>query len=200
MEKDTYRRLLDTASELFAAKGFTGVSVRDVTIAAKVNVSAVSYYYNGKDGLYQAVVEHQLQPIKEAAETAKNAVDLSPAEKIKLYMYQMARTYEQRPLLSKLMSSEILNPTPQVAPIIEKHIAPIILFVRDTLQSGIDSGEFRPDLDVTYAEIALAGIINFYFISEPIHQKLQTVTLNQAQYIEHACQLYLDGIRNPQRP
>lgn len=52
----TQERLLDAAEQLFAAKGFDGVSIRELAAAADVNVAAVNYHFQGKDNLFREVI------------------------------------------------------------------------------------------------------------------------------------------------
>ena len=54
---DSRALLLKTATDLFAERGFDGVSVRDIVEAANVNISLVSYYFGGKEGLLDACLE-----------------------------------------------------------------------------------------------------------------------------------------------
>jgi AcrR family transcriptional regulator len=51
----TRDRILDAAERLFAERGFHGVSVRDVTGAADVDVALVAYHFGNKQGLLEAV-------------------------------------------------------------------------------------------------------------------------------------------------
>ena len=46
--------LLHTALRLFAEKGFTQTSTREIALAAGVNLAAISYYFGDKAGLYRA--------------------------------------------------------------------------------------------------------------------------------------------------
>jgi AcrR family transcriptional regulator len=55
----TRDRLLDAAEELFAKRGFYGVSVRELTKAAEVDLSLVNYHFGTKLGLFSAVVERR---------------------------------------------------------------------------------------------------------------------------------------------
>src|SRR5947199_294238 len=48
-------RLLDAALALFAEKGFSKTSTREIALAAHVNIASISYYFGDKAGLYRAV-------------------------------------------------------------------------------------------------------------------------------------------------
>ena len=54
-------RLLASAGELFAERGYNGVSTRELAKAADVNVSAIAYYFRGKKGLYRAVFKQLIE-------------------------------------------------------------------------------------------------------------------------------------------
>lgn len=64
-QSETRERLLLQAERIFAAKGYDGTSVRRITQAAGANVAAVSYYFGGKEGLYQAVFERFFDEMRE---------------------------------------------------------------------------------------------------------------------------------------
>lgn len=56
--KDTRLKLLKTSARIFAQKGYSDTSVREIVSAAHMNVSAVSYYFGDKRSLYLATVEY----------------------------------------------------------------------------------------------------------------------------------------------
>jgi AcrR family transcriptional regulator len=51
----TKARILQAALEEFAAKGFAGARVNEIAARAGVNKQLISYYFGGKEGLYQAI-------------------------------------------------------------------------------------------------------------------------------------------------
>jgi AcrR family transcriptional regulator len=55
--------LLVSATQLFAARGFDGVSVRDIANAARVNSALVGYYFGGKQGLLAEVYTRHCTPL-----------------------------------------------------------------------------------------------------------------------------------------
>jgi AcrR family transcriptional regulator len=61
--KVTAQRILETAIELFAERGFDQTSVRDITQAAEVNLAAINYHFGSRDQLIEAVAERYLTPL-----------------------------------------------------------------------------------------------------------------------------------------
>jgi AcrR family transcriptional regulator len=58
-ERNGKERILDAAEQLFAQRGFYGVSLRDITEAAGVDVALVGYHFGGKRELFTAVFERR---------------------------------------------------------------------------------------------------------------------------------------------
>ena len=54
IKDDPSSMILKAATKLFAKNGFGGVSTRDICIAVGCNMAAISYYFQGKENLYQA--------------------------------------------------------------------------------------------------------------------------------------------------
>jgi AcrR family transcriptional regulator len=54
-------RILDAAERLFAQRGFHGVSLRDITDAAGVDVALVGYHFGSKRELFAAVFERRAE-------------------------------------------------------------------------------------------------------------------------------------------
>lgn len=61
---DTKEKILHIAHELFSKEGFHGVSVRDISKKAKVNVASISYHFGGKDDLIKAVIEFSFSNLR----------------------------------------------------------------------------------------------------------------------------------------
>lgn len=77
----TRAALLDAALAEFAEKGFAGARVSDIAARAGVNKQLISYYFGGKDGLYQALGERWLD-----AEASFAGPELPPDERIVRYL------------------------------------------------------------------------------------------------------------------
>jgi len=53
--RPTREKILDAAERLFAHRGFHGVSIREITRAAGVDVALANYHFGSKKGLFEAV-------------------------------------------------------------------------------------------------------------------------------------------------
>ncbi len=63
--RTTRDRILDAAERLFARRGFYGVSIRDITAAAGVDVALASYHFGRKQELFAAVLERRAAILNE---------------------------------------------------------------------------------------------------------------------------------------
>lgn len=54
---DTKTNILDIAVKLFSAHGYKETSIRTISKEAGVNVSMISYYFGGKDGILKDIVK-----------------------------------------------------------------------------------------------------------------------------------------------
>jgi AcrR family transcriptional regulator len=79
-------RLLDTAVDQFGRKGLEGASTRDIAAAAGTTMSAITYHYGSKQGLYLAAARHiaermgaRMLPLL-AASAAKSLAETAPGD------------------------------------------------------------------------------------------------------------------------
>ncbi len=59
----TSQKILTAAESLFAQHGHAGVSLRQITAQAKVNLAAVNYHYYDKDSLYREILSRRLRQV-----------------------------------------------------------------------------------------------------------------------------------------
>lgn len=96
--EDSRQRLIEAGLDVFGHYGFEGASTRLLANKANVNLSAIPYYFGGKEGLYRAVVEHI------AAMIAERQVPLAIRAGSALENPDLSRT-ELFQLLSEILDS-----------------------------------------------------------------------------------------------
>src|ERR1700740_2176182 len=55
---DTRTKLLDSAGQVFAERGFKAATVREICARAGVNIALVNYHFGDKAVLYEEVLKH----------------------------------------------------------------------------------------------------------------------------------------------
>lgn len=190
---DAREKLLAAGTRLFAERGFAAVSIRELSQAAQVNSSLISYYFGGKEGLYAAVLKKQFAPVDLLIDSVRQH-RLSPAERIKAYAQGVFSVHRQNPYLIRFLYSEFANPTPAFATI-QQEVQKIYEFMRRTIDEGMACGQFRADINPAYAVLAIAGMMNFYYLSRPIRQGFLPVAAgDDAPYFADALKIYLNGV------
>ena len=74
--------ILLAAEKLFAQRGFSAVSIRDIANEAGVQLALVGYYYGQKKDLYHAIFEHWATVINERVQSLQQAVDAPSGDKL----------------------------------------------------------------------------------------------------------------------
>lgn len=193
--QEAKERLLAAGEKLFAEKGLSGVSIRELSNAAGTNSALISYHFGGKDGLYQVILETQFSPIGRLLDSVAG-VKATPTEKIIQYARAVAAVHTKAPFLTRYLTGELVNPSRFFEPIIRKYIHRIYGFLTATFREGMASGEFRRDLDPEAASLALAGMMNFYFIARPITKHFLPGGAEQNErYVLEVVKIFLDGVR-----
>lgn len=61
--EESRERILDAAEELFAKRGFYGVTLREVATLAQADTALVHYYFDSKGGLFDSVIARRAQEV-----------------------------------------------------------------------------------------------------------------------------------------
>jgi TetR/AcrR family transcriptional regulator len=192
-ENDCQSAMIAVATPLFAAKGFNGVSVRELAAAAEVNISMISYYFGGKEGLYAAVLNEQFATLKRVADI--KSMEADPLRKFELYVRATVARYRKNPYLLRFYTSELTNPTPCFETIVKPAIKGVVQLLIETFTEGLSHGKFRKGLDPTDTVLALAGMINFYFLLEPAtHELVDHSAGRDEELIRHIMDIFTRGI------
>ena len=67
--ENSKQRILNAATKLFAAQGFEGTSIRQICKEADANICMISYFWGGKQELYNGIIEDLIEKQTEYAKT-----------------------------------------------------------------------------------------------------------------------------------
>ena len=99
----TRERILQAAVEEFGAHGYSGARVSRIAQAAGLNAQLISYHFDGKAGLYQAVIERWRGVTELIPQPDRSIAEIAGA---------FVRTNASNPSYSKLLAWEALGDAP----------------------------------------------------------------------------------------
>jgi AcrR family transcriptional regulator len=114
--QDTRRRILAAAGQLFSARGYADVTVRDIAAAAGADPALVIRYFKSKNDLFVLVRQPDLQfaPVPGHPLTAHNVtralVELSLAQGARLFDVSAVGRPEATDLLQAQMETKLVRP------------------------------------------------------------------------------------------
>lgn len=122
----TKQRLLDAAEELFAAGGYDGTSVEEITRRAKANRAAVSFHFGGKERLYIEAVKYAHRNCIEGAPFPEWPSGTPTAERLRGFVRTMVTrmTTDLSPASAQLMTREMVEPTAACEEVVRDYIRP----------------------------------------------------------------------------
>jgi AcrR family transcriptional regulator len=156
----TATRILDAAEELFAARGFAGVSVREIAGRVGLNQASIYNHFAGKRALYEAVFERGLRPIldllgESVAGRGPQGEELLDAVLDRLW---------QTPHLPKLIQREILDDGEVLEAVSARWLRPIYeqgeLAIRATVSPGSFAGAEIPLLIIAAYHLVFGHFIS----------------------------------------
>jgi AcrR family transcriptional regulator len=143
-------RILSAAGREFAAHGYESATIRDICLAAGVNVAAVNYYFGDKQRLYIESVKHaHEQRVRQVPLPAWTA-GTPPRDKLHDFVDNMLERmlgFGQPPWQVRLMMREVLHPTEACRELVEDYIRPhfaLLVSILDELAHGrLSQAELR---------------------------------------------------------
>ncbi|MDD2308458.1 MAG: TetR/AcrR family transcriptional regulator [Desulfuromonadaceae bacterium] len=194
MDKNDLRnKLVLIATRLFAERGLNGVSIRELSKAAGVSISMISYHFGGKEGLYSSVLQEQFSDFDYIEEI--NKADTEELAKIEAYIRWIIVRYRNKPYLLRFYTSELTNPTQFFSLIVQPAIEKIIQILAQIIEEGIAKNKFRKDLNPVDTVLAMAGMVNYYFLSTLATQELINHSPERDEVlIRHYMDIFTKGI------
>ena len=198
MIADPRQRLLDAGLKLFANRGYAGTAVQDITEEARVTKPTMYYYFESKEGLFQALVDQamdeRLSLIRAAAPPEKSTV--AQLTDIIAAMTDFARRH---PDLLRLTFAIAFAADGEFPSGFKKHgkMHASYMFVREVIQSGLDRGVLESafsvdELTQSYFHLVQHAVV--LTIMEPKFQRMKPpVPLPSRMGPERIVQLFLNG-------
>jgi AcrR family transcriptional regulator len=155
--EDKRRQLLDAAVRVFARKGFHASRVGDIAEEAGVAHGLLYHYFKSKDQVLEAVFHENWSLLVARIESVEET-DEPAADQLRHISAIVLRTWLHLPDVVRVVIQEF-GRSPELGERIGELTLPIDALQR-VITRGIENGEFRKDIDPTFAATVVYGSID----------------------------------------
>ena len=163
MHADTRQRLLDIAEQLFAERGFYGVSIAAIASEVGFTKQGLLHYFNSKEKLYGAIVQRISDDFQDHQREALQASE-DPAERLEKFYAALAEPTETNVQRTRLLMRELLDNNERAAKAENWYLRPfldrLISMVKD-----VNKSEKLSDAEALAYGYQLLGAVNYFLIS-----------------------------------
>jgi TetR/AcrR family transcriptional regulator len=160
-EQDTRQRLVKAATEVFAEKGFAGATVKEISDRAGVNISLISYHFNGKEGIFRTCLEDfahgRLKEAEQVLTLPESKEDLKA--KLKIWMQQFLRCHVEDADVCTILHRENIAENKFMWEIFEGTFLKTFEAMVNFLEAARKKGILRKELDCNVATQIIFGFL-----------------------------------------
>jgi len=198
----TRERILESAAEVFAEKGFEKATIREIVTRAHANQNAVNYYFHDKHSLYVAVFEHAHRAHAEQDRAEFEQMQtLPPDERLRAAVRGMLLSgvmKQHAPWHARLMVREMTEPTGVLDAVVDRLMRPrfnmLVSLVRDLAPPG--TSELRVKLG---AEAIVAQCLHLTHAKVIVSQLIPELSFTPEgieAMVKHIAAFSLAALRN----
>ncbi|TWH47172.1 TetR family transcriptional regulator [Sporomusa sp. KB1] len=193
MKNSKKNKIIDIATSLFAKQGFENISIKQLAMEAHVNVASISYYFGGKDPLYQVILQNHFSPALKSLQEIETITGLTATERLTQVIVKLKR---QQPYLTSFWHYERLRGPTNGSSIVKQYTAELYHCLFTCLRQGISEQEFIPTLQQHHLTILLLEIIHSPFCAPGLMtESTPLVKDDYKDYSNQAFYIFIQGIK-----
>ena len=191
-QDDPRERLLKAGEEIFGLVGFHRATIREICQRAHVNNAMVAYYFDGKEGLYKAVLEYSLtESLRKPHDRATSRVQQAgPEERLRAFIaefLQYALAEEpSRSRTARLIMREMAEPSAALGWVVERLLRPVVDDVEALVRELL--GGRAGDEDIRWYTHSIVGQCLHYRSQKPALEHMypsQRFGVEETQRLAH---------------
>lgn len=199
-QQDPKQRIMRVAADLFSCRGYGLVGVREIAQQANVNISMISYYFNGKMGILRAIIENFFENYFEIIKSNYDPT-LTPEDSMKKLIKAFIEFMRANREEALVMFSQLHIDEPEIRELKVQKVQKMFTFFHGLIrQFGVDPAQRRRQVAIFGP--ALISTLFSTFLLQPIAKGIFKIEYDDKFYDEYVnlITLYvLDGIHGVQR-
>jgi AcrR family transcriptional regulator len=163
MHADTRQRLLDIAEQLFAKRGFYGVSIAAIASEVGFTKQGLLHYFNTKEKLYGTILQRISDDFQDHQREALQASE-DPVERLKKFYAALAEPTATNMQRTRLLMRELLDNNERTTKAESWYFRNFLNSLVEMVKE-IDGLRNLPDEEALAFTYQLIGSINYFLIS-----------------------------------
>jgi len=190
----TQKKLLGISARLFADRGYSGVSMREISRSAGITQAAIYHHFANKETLYIAAVESVYEGLTtEMVNVARQQVD--PEQQLASIVSSLLEVFDRHTQFRRIYFRELLDGDQERLQLLAKGIFPDVkAFLIDLMT------RLAPHMDAHLMVLDLAGMIFHHLEARKVsaHSDTGRPEHQQVPYLaDHIVALMLNGVKKP---
>lgn len=198
------QKIIEAATVLFANEGMHGTSTRDIARASGMNLSLISYYFGGKEGLYRTVIQEFVLKIFKQIAVVANEFDQAEvtAKSIERAIRSLVETIIDmrvaNPHMAKIMTREKLAGMPFSREIHESMMMnageKIESIISRGQRAGVINKKINPRFFILCLVESILGYFNVLDCNCSWNEGLYAMPEDRKEFTNQISMLFLEGI------
>jgi len=173
---DKQIQIIETAEKLFADKGFSGTSVRDIADEADVNLAMISYYFGSKEKLLEALFVHRMDGTTVKLESMLENKELAPLEKVNMMIDFFIEKFHSQTCFHKIiMREQVASHRATTAELIQQLKKHNQTLVKAIITEGQKAGHFVKHVDVPILMATLVGTVSNLVTTQHFYREINNL-------------------------
>jgi TetR/AcrR family transcriptional regulator, cholesterol catabolism regulator len=191
--EDRGEQIMEAALRVFAKKGFSDASIKDIAREAGITPGLIYHYFESKEALLKAIYEERT-PQRIVRSNPEQFLELPPEQFLRFAVQQMLTVVEDAKFL-ELMRVYLPEAFyhPEIAPIGTAFMTEGVRFMEGYLAARMESGELRKMDPGLVTRLVMGSVMNIALLRQVLHDP-HALQYTQDQIIETVVSLALNAL------
>jgi len=193
--EDRREQIIDAAMRVFAQKGFSRATNRDVAREAGITAGLIYYYFESKEALLKTLLEER-SPLQLTTQVTPQMLQQPPEVFFRMLVGRVLAIVEGEQFVAMLrvLLPEVLH-NPEMAPFLSGFLQRVLGFLGNYLRAQIALGTLRPDINLDVVSQMLMGTLMTFVLRRQILHDPHVMHYSQAELASMIIETILQGIR-----
>lgn len=188
------QNIIQAALKKFAANGFNGTVMRDISKEAGINEALIYRYYPSKEALYSAAIDELIIRLKNRTFFEHITKGEMGPEGIPDIAERALAFVSENPSLTRMLLYSGLQKHELAAPFFDTITKPVLSKISQYIKKSQESGEMRDDVDPFIGAVAMIASVVFINIAKNIFQHELFKEIDNKEFTQTISKIYLRGL------